>query len=67
MEPVRLKPRLQSAQTFSTKEKKMKTISKVRIVALIALAGVSLAACNTFHGMGEDTSDAGHAVERAAD
>ncbi len=45
----------------------MKTISKVRVAALIALAGVSLAACNTVHGMGEDTSDAGHAVERAAD
>jgi predicted small secreted protein len=45
----------------------MKNISTIRTIALIALAGVSLAACNTLHGAGEDTTDAGHAVERAAD
>lgn len=41
--------------------------STIRATALILLTGLSLAACNTVHGMGEDTSAAGHAVERAAD
>ena len=41
--------------------------STIRTAALMLLASLSLAACNTVHGMGEDTSAAGHAVERAAD
>ena len=44
------------------------TKSTLRAAALlIMLSGAGLTACNTVHGMGEDTSAAGHAVERAAD
>ena len=44
----------------------MKHISKIRAVALIAIT-VALSACHTMHGVGEDTSSAGRAVQRAAD
>ena len=39
----------------------------IRFTALLVLVGLGLSACNTVHGMGEDTSAAGHAVQRAAD
>ncbi len=42
----------------------MKTI----IATLIAIAAaVSLAGCNTVHGMGQDIQKAGSSIEKAAD
>lgn len=38
-----------------------------RIVALILLTGMTLSACHTMHGVGEDTSAAGRSIQRAAD
>jgi len=40
-----------------------------RRAALLALAGalLSLAGCNTMAGFGQDMSDAGHAIKKAAE
>ncbi|MGB6231311.1 MAG: entericidin A/B family lipoprotein [Litorimonas sp.] len=37
------------------------------VAGLILAATLSLAACNTIEGIGEDTQSAGEAIERAAD
>lgn len=37
------------------------------LLALALLAGVSLAACNTVEGVGEDVTAAGQAVDEAAE
>jgi predicted small secreted protein len=42
-------------------------IRAARLVLLLALAAVGLAACNTVAGVGEDLSAAGHAVSKGAD
>lgn len=33
---------------------------------LVAVFALSLAACNTFNGLGQDMSSAGHAISKAA-
>lgn len=38
----------------------------IRTLALALFAALSLAACNTMHGAGEDISSAGHAVSSTA-
>lgn len=40
---------------------------RVLIVAFVAAAAMSVAACNTIAGMGQDTSAVGHAVTNTAD
>ena len=47
----------------------MKTATLWRRAALLALAGalLGLAACNTVAGFGQDVSDAGHAIKKAAE
>ncbi len=44
----------------------MLTVKKLFCLSLI-LASLSLSACNTVHGAGEDIESAGHHVENAAD
>ena len=39
----------------------------IRLVAALFLASLSLSACNTVAGAGEDLSSAGHAVTESAD
>jgi len=47
----------------------MKTVPLWRRAALVALAGalLGLAGCNTVAGFGQDMSDAGHAIKKAAE
>ena len=46
----------------------MKTIlSTMMLTAILAIGGLSLTACNTVEGAGQDIQSAGHAVEDAAD
>ncbi|WP_207004699.1 entericidin A/B family lipoprotein [Trinickia mobilis] len=47
----------------------MKALTIWRRAALFALAGalLGLAGCNTVAGFGQDMSDAGHAIKKAAD
>ncbi|WP_133646655.1 entericidin A/B family lipoprotein [Paraburkholderia flava] len=47
----------------------MKTSTFWRRAALLMLTGmlVGLAGCNTVSGFGQDMSDAGHAIKKAAD
>ena len=40
---------------------------KIKALVLLALVGSSLAACNTFEGMGQDVQAGGRAMERGAD
>ena len=40
---------------------------KVKALALLALFGSLLAACNTVEGMGQDVQSGGRAMERGAD
>jgi predicted small secreted protein len=40
---------------------------KTLLIALIGMSVLSLSACNTVAGAGQDTQAAGRAVERAAD
>ena len=37
------------------------------LAALVLAASLSLAACNTIEGIGEDTQSAGKAIDRAAE
>lgn len=37
------------------------------VIALLALAGSFLSACNTMSGIGEDIRQGGQAIKRAAD
>jgi len=39
----------------------------IRTLVLVVVATLSLAACNTMHGAGEDISSAGHAVSNTAE
>jgi entericidin A len=47
----------------------MKALAFWRRAALLTLAGalLGLAGCNTVAGFGQDMSDAGHAIKKAAD
>ncbi len=47
----------------------MKALKFWRRAALLALAGalLGLAGCNTMAGFGQDMSDAGHAIKKAAE
>jgi entericidin A len=47
----------------------MKAMAFWRRAALLAIAGavMGLAGCNTVAGFGQDMSDAGHAIKKAAD
>jgi entericidin A len=47
----------------------MKALMFWRRAALLALAGalLGLAGCNTMAGFGQDMSDAGHAIKKAAE
>lgn len=40
---------------------------KIKAFLLLALLGSTLAACNTFGGMGQDVQAGGRAMERSAD
>jgi len=44
----------------------MENVVRILIVALVAAAAMSVSACNTIAGMGQDTSAAGHAVTNTA-
>jgi predicted small secreted protein len=43
------------------------TVKKLATGLLIALTALSLAACNTVRGVGQDLEDAGEAVQRSTD
>jgi predicted small secreted protein len=45
----------------------MALISRLLAVVVLVTAGVSLSACHTAAGVGEDVSAAGHAVTHTAD
>jgi predicted small secreted protein len=43
------------------------TVKKLATGLLIALTALSLAACNTIRGVGQDLEEAGEAVQRSTD
>lgn len=45
----------------------MKKITQKSFLALVLLALMTLGACNTIHGAGEDISKGGQAIERGSD
>lgn len=51
-----------------TREERKDTINKkgLGLAGLVLAASLSLAACNTIEGVGEDTESAGEAIEEAA-
>ncbi len=56
---------IRTEYTTTNKRKSMKTLHALLLgLSLVAMLGLS--ACHTVQGLGEDTAEAGHAIEHAA-